>query len=606
MDQRLNADRVEADDGPPTDTNVAGSGRIDRRTLVRGAAAVAVGAAGLHRVGDAAAVNPGRSRSVAAVARAQTLPDDAAPTDQQVWRRACDPTLAKVLDFYEQVYERPVPADLFSDPLVRLTKEFEIVPAAATEWSGSKDGKTWTFQLDPNLVWSDEKPVTAADWVATFQYAADPKHAWDFTWFWSPVIKGFADAVAGTIPPDKIGVRQGASPQELTFETVDAAPYLPAMLLYSVPLSAAALASHGPLYNTNPDTAVSSGPFILHEWVRDQFITYERNPSYRGTLKVPIQRVVSKLAAPTTMYSLYESGEIDFMDNPAPAELKIVQSDPDLAKQIFQGVGDFRVDYLFFDVTKAPFDNLKVRQAFSHVVDRDAIKEKILGPIGNPAFSFLAPGFPSSNMNALKDVQKFDPAMAKQLLADAGYPDGAGFPKLELWLRAPTPVDSEVAGAIASMLKQHLNINVEISAKDQKLFTDAMNAKPTKILFGYVSYGMDYLDPSNMLGLWLSGGRHPWSNPDFDKKVKEATSFLGDPAQRNTMFQDGERILVGDVPAVFVYYRTPVQFIKPYVKGDALKPDKNGVAAIHWPEYTTMSTVPEGLYIGNDAPPNRT
>ena len=581
-------------------------GQVDRRRVLRGGLAVAAGMAGAGAIGaSTGAAAPAASFSAAAPL-AQELPADAAAAEQQIWRQPADATIAKVLDFYEQVYERPTPADLFSDPLVRLTKNFEIEPAAALEWSGSEDGKTWTFRLDPNLVWSDGNPVTANDWVRTFQYAADPEHAWDFTWFWNPVIRGFAEATEGTASPEEIGVTQGANPQELIFETVDPAPYLPSMLLYSLPLSAAALDTHGPLYNTKPETAVSSGPFILAEWQRDQFVAYERNETYAGSLQVPIQRVVSKLATPTAYFTMYEAGEVDFMENPAPAELKLMEADPERAKEIYQGVGDFRIDYLFFDVTKAPFDDLKVRQAFSHVVDRDAIKQQILGAQGNQAYSYLAPGFPASNMDAYKDVRRFDPEAGKQLLAEAGFPDGEGFPQLELWLRAPTPVDSAVGGAVASMLKEHLNIDVEVSAKDQKLFTDSMNAKPTEIPFGFVSYGMDYLDPSNMLGVWLSGGRHPWNNPDFDAKVKEATTFLGDAAERLRMFQDAERILVEDVPAVFVYYRTPVQLIKPYVKGDALEPDDNGVVSIHWPSYTTMSTVPAGLYIGEEAPPDRT
>ena len=578
--------------------------RIDRRTVLRGGAGVAASAAGMHLLGSGVLAGP-RSAPTGALPAPQTLPEDAAPPEQQIWRQPANPTFAKVLDFYEQVYERPSPADLFSDPLVRLTKDFEIIPAAATEWSGSEDGRTWTFKLDPNLVWSDGNPVTANDWVQTFRYAADPEHAWDFTWFWRPVIKGFAEAVDGKLPLDQIGVRQGATPQELIFETIDPAPYLPAMLTYSGPLSAAALAEYGPLYNTNPETAVSAGPFILTEWVPDQYIVYERNPDYKGTLKVMIQRAISKLADPITWFTMYEADEIDHMENPAPAELQIIEADPELSKQLYQGVGDFRVDYLFFDVTKPPFDDLKVRQAFSHAVDRDAIKQQILGRLGNPAYSFLAPGFPASNMDAYKDIQAFDLELAKQLLAEAGYPDGEGFPKLELWLRGPTPVESAVGNALAAMLADNLNIEIEVSAKDFNLFMSSLNAKPTEILFGYISYGMDYLDPSNMLGVWLSGGRHSWANPQFDQKVKEATVFLGDPARRIAMFQEAERILVEDVPAVFVYYRTPLQLVKPYVKGDALLPDENGIAAIHWPGFTTMSTVTEGLYITKDAPAER-
>src|SRR3712207_9478403 len=99
------------------------------------------------------------------------------------------------------------------------------------------------------------------------------------------------------------------------------------------------------------------------------------------------------------------------MSDPAPAELTIMEGDPELAKELYQGVGDFRTFYLFFDVTKAPFDNIKVRQAFSHVIDRDAIQQSILGPEGSPAYSWLAPGFPASNREGLADIQRFDPAL---------------------------------------------------------------------------------------------------------------------------------------------------------------------------------------------------
>ena len=584
-----------------------GDSRLDRRTALRRTAAAGAGMASLGIFGGIAAIPaPASAAPRPRLMQAEAnLPEDAAPLEQQIWRRSTDPTFAKVLDFYEAVYERPGVADLFSDPLVRLTKDFEIVEAAATDWSGSDDGKTWTFKLDPNLVWSDGNPVTANDWIVTFQYSADPAHAWDFTWFWSPVIMNYAEAVEGTVPLEEIGVRQGADEYELIFETVDPAPYLPSMLLYSLPLSAAALEEYGPLYNTNPETAVSAGPYILDEWARDQYIRYVRNESYAGSLDVMIQEIIVKMAAPAQNFTLYEAGEIDMMADPAPADLTLIQSDPELSEQLYQGVGDFRVDYLFFDVTKAPFDDLKVRQAFSHVVNRDAIKQQILGPIGNPAYSFLAPGFPASNMDELASIQDFSPDRGKELLAEAGYPEGEGFPSQELWLRAPTPVDSAVAGAIASMLKEHLNIDVEISPKDQKTFTDALNAEPTEILFGYVSYGMDYLDPSNMLGVWLSGGRHSWVNETYDQQVQEATTFLGDEAERIAMFQEAERILVEDVPGVFVYYRTPVQLIKPYVAGEALEPDVNGITAIHWPEFTTMSTVPEQIYITNEAPSDR-
>jgi len=528
-----------------------------------------------------------------------SLPADAAPPDQQTYI-VNTTNEVKVFDFWESVYGRPTINSLFSEPLVRLNNDYELQPAAAESWKVSDDGKTWTFKIAPGLVWNDGNPVTADDWVATFQYGADPKHAWDFTWFFQGIIKNWTEAIAGKVPLDQLGVTRGADANTLLFETQVPAPYLPAMLVYSWPLSKAALAKSGPLYNTKVETAVSSGPFQLKSWQKDQQVVFARNPTYKGKLTPAFTQIVQKIADLKTNFTAYQNNEIDYTDRPAPAELKIVQGDPELSKQVFSSNGDFRTEYLFFDVHTPPFDNLKVRQAFSHVVDRDAIQKSILGPAGTPAYSWLAPGYPGSEREALKDIQKYDVAMAKQLLADAGFPDGKNFPKQTMWLRNETPLNQAVANAIAAAIKQNLGIDVEVSNKDTKLFTDSLTAKPTKIPFGFVSYGMDFLDPFNMLSVWLSGGRHSWTNPDFDAKVKAAASFLGPSDQRIKMFQDAERILVSDVPGVFVYHETPIQLIKPYVTGPALQPDKSGNRSLHWPGYATADNVPSGLYITKD------
>jgi peptide/nickel transport system substrate-binding protein/oligopeptide transport system substrate-binding protein len=572
--------------------------RVRRRSLLGGA----IGLAGAMALGG----RDLRLGPAAVTAQDAALPDDAAPPEQQILVMPNNIQNDKTPDFYESVYTRLSEAifDILSEPLVRLNRDFEIIPAAALEWSGNEDGTVWTFKLDPKLMWSDGNPVTANDWVRTFQYGADPKHAWDFTWFFQGVMKGWDDAIAGKIPLDQLGARQGADEHELVIETVAPAPYLPAMLLYSCPLSAAALDSAGPLYNSKPETSVTSGPMKLTEWLLDQRVTFEKNPDYKGSLVVPISKAVVKLADVSTYFIMYQNNEIDFMQKPAPADLVVAQSDfPD---QIYSSVGDFRTYYLFFDVTKAPFDKLEVRQAFSHAIDRDAIKQQLLGPSGVPAYSWLAPGFPAANGEALSSIQNFDVAKAKELFAAAGYSDPTTFPKQVLQVRKdPALLVDSVAQALAAMLHDNLGIELEVQTIDQTGFMTDLNAKPTEILFGFVSYGMDFIVPYNMLSVWLSGGRHSWSNADFDKLVKEGASFTGDPAQRTKLFQDAEKILVEDVPGVFVYHETPVQLIKPWLKGDFLKPDKNGITSMHWPGYTSMSTVPGELYISKDAPTGR-
>jgi ABC-type transport system substrate-binding protein len=597
--------RARFDDSPNNNESKFASTSIDRRKVLKGAAGVTAAAVAGSRLAPAAAAPATGHHSFNPLLNAlQELPADAAAPESQVYIAPDNVEIAKVLDFYESVYTRPSDAasDLFSEPLVRLDKNFQLQPAAAESWSGSTDGMTWTFKIRQGMVWSDGNPVTANDWVKTFQYGADPEHAWDFTWYFQGVIKGWDDAIAGKIPLEEVGVKKGADDYELIVETQVPAPYLPAMLLYSNPLSKVGLETTGPLYNTNPETAISSGPFILTEWTLQQEIIYTKNEKYDGTLKVPVNKIQIKLASPDTYFQMYENDEVDFQNKPAPSDLTVMQSDPEKAKEIHSGVGDFRTFYIFFDVTKEPFNDLKVRQAWSHAIDRDTLQAQVLGPGGTPAYSWLAPGFPASNRDGLKDIQAYDPEKGKSLLAEAGFQDGKGFPKQQMWLRAPSPLDKTVAAALASMIKQNLNIDVELVEKDSAGYMASLTAKPTEILLGYVSYGMDFFDPTNMLSVWKSGGRHSWSNADFDKGLADASAYLGDPDERIKMFQDVEKILVEDVPAVFVYHETPVQLIKPWLKGEFLTPDENGISAMHWPGYATMSTVTQELYIGKDAP----
>jgi peptide/nickel transport system substrate-binding protein/oligopeptide transport system substrate-binding protein len=573
---------------------------ISRRSMLGGSVAAGLSIfGGAMPRGGALAAPGGAGRSAPYV-----FQDTATPAAQQVLVLADDASSAKAIDLFVSAYERPVAAasDLFSEPLVRLNKDFELLPASAESWTGSDDGLTWTFKIREGLTWSDGNPVTANDWVATFQNAANPESAWDFVWYFQGVLTNWTEASAGEVPVDQIGVRQGANEYELVFETMAPAPYLPAMLLYSNPLSAAGLAAHGPLYNTDPETAISAGPYILAEWLPDQQITYVRNEAYTGTLPGLVDEIRIRLTSPDNYFTMYQADEIDFMRNPAPAALTIMQSDDATAQEVYSGAGDFPTYYVFFDVTSEPWSDLKVRQAWSHAIDRDLLAQSILGPNGIPAYSFLAPGFPANNTEGLKEIQAFDPELAKSLLAEAGFPDGDGFPKQELLLRAPSPLEETVAQALAAMIKENLNIDVEVAGMDAQGYMSALTASPTQLPLGFIRYGMDFFDPVNMLSVWLSGGRHSWSNEAFDTAVRTAAEYLGDPEERIEMFKAAERILVEDVPAVFVYHGTEVQFIKPWLAGEFIEPDKNGVAALHFPVFTTMSTVPAELFIAEGAP----
>lgn len=139
----------------------------------------------------------------------EKLPDGARPYAEQVYREGCDINLNKTtVDFMVAVYQRYCSGDSsFSLALVDLDKDFNVTPMAAESWEVAEDGVTWTFHLRPGMMWSDDTPVTANDWVETYRYAADPEHAWDFAWFYSGVIKNWDEAIAGEAPLEELGVR---------------------------------------------------------------------------------------------------------------------------------------------------------------------------------------------------------------------------------------------------------------------------------------------------------------------------------------------------------------------------------------------------------------
>ncbi len=526
-----------------------------------------------------------------------TLPADAAPLDQQFLRyMSLDGT---TMDFAVGVYKRPANTDILTTPMVRLNKNFEILAAGGLSWEVSQDGKTWTFHLDPALTWSDGSPYNADDVVSTFQYQADPKHAWDFAWFWGDIVN-FNDAVAGKVPTSQIGVTK-VDDHTVQFVTSASSPYFLSKALYIRPLSKVAFDKNGELYDSKPETSVSSSPWILQEWTHGKQVVFVPNTKYTGQLKPLMEKMTVVLAdSMSGEFAAYQNNEVDLCMNFSPADIATINADAELNKEYHPSFGDFRTYYLGYDTKNKPFSDLKVRQAFAKVIDRNALITNVIKRQGIPAYSFLMPGFPDSTSDVLKneDVNKLDVTAAQKLLSDAGYPGGKGFPALQLTLRNENDLNKAVAAAMAGMITDNLGIPVQVNnIADSNTFMTQLNAY--KLQFYFLSYGFDYLDASNMLGIWLTGGRHTWSNPQFDTLVKDASSNV-DQAKRDQEFKDAEKILVDDAGGIFIYHVTPGAIYRPYMKGSELEPDKTGVAAWHWPNTEDIGMLMPTLYVSSD------
>jgi peptide/nickel transport system substrate-binding protein/oligopeptide transport system substrate-binding protein len=517
----------------------------------------------------------------------EELPADARPYSEQIHREACSNTANQItFDFTVSVYQRFCGSDLFQDQLVNLDKDFNVIPNSAESWEVSEDGLTWTFHIKEGLQWSDGTPLTAHDYVATFQYAADPEHAWDFAWFYAGVLKNWNQIIAGELPTSELGV---VAVDDLTLAITTEVPWppLPGMMQFSFVMQKNALETHGPFYNNDPATSVSAGPFMLESIEPGNEIVLVANPNYKGMRQPRLNKIVYTYMSMATAFAAFQNNEIYKLGYEwlSPADFEVILNDSVLSANYLRHYGDFRTDYLLFDTFNPPFDNLDVRKAFAYAVDRESIVTNVYGEIkAMPAHAMLMPGFPASDTSGeLAEYQNYNCELAQQHLADAGFPGGEGFPTQELWLRGEGPAMQAVFQAVAASISECLSIDIQVSNQDGKVYMDALNADPTTLTFGAVSYGMDFLDPSNLLGIWLSSGRHSWKNDEFDRMVTEASSMVGDPEAREQMFRDAEKILVDDVGGVFIAHRWQGDLVKPFLQGEGFRePDAQGIAAFHW------------------------
>jgi len=364
----------------------------------------------------------------------------------------------------------------------------------------------------------------------------------------------------------------------VVFDTIVPTPYLPGMMVYGCPLSKAGLEQYGSgVYNTNPDTCISCGPYVLKEWSPDRRFVLVANKAYKGTLKPMINALLCNVVSGGDDITRFQAGEVDTI-NVATGDIQRVMADESLKSKLKTSTGDFRTFYAFFDTTVEPWSDLRVRKAFAKAVDREAIVDSILAPLAISAYSFLMPGFPDANRDGLKDIQMYDPEAAKALLAEAGYPGGQGFPKSTLIVRGVST--DKVPQAVAASISQTLGVEIDVMYKNDREWTADLLEKPSKVPFGYVSYGMDYFDATNMLGVWLTGGRHTWSDATFDRLVKEGGQITDDMAERSRQMQEAERILVESCAGIFVYHNLEGQLHQIYRKGSHMEPNEYGYSGI--------------------------
>jgi ABC-type transport system substrate-binding protein len=520
----------------------------------------------------------------------------------------------KALDFYETVYSRAPNADLFNIGLVRLNNNFKLVPGAAQSWSQTSP-TTWEFKIRPGIMWSDGNELTAKDFVETFRYSADPKHAWDFSWYWSGIIKNYTEAVAGKAPLSSLGV--GVGKDKYTFVVTTEAPiaYMPNAMLYSYPLSAAGLAKYGNgLYNIDPATCITCGPYTLRTFDPTAHVVLQPNRKYTAPFKPYIQYPIAKIYSGTYQVPLFETGEVDTVQSAPPntqdgslykSDLETVKTMPKINKlPVYMNPQDFRIYYVAFKTKKKPFTDPRVRQAFAHAVNRQALISSLLAPVAVPAYGYLAPGYPFAVSKPLEKYTNYDTRLAQKLLADAGYPGGKNFPTTTLSYPAAEVLSSTLTGSVVQALVATWNAvlfngnpTILLQELDNTTFYSKMEAHPTQLDMAFCTYGMDYFDASNMLSVYKSGGRHDWDNAQYDNLLAQGAA-QSNPAKRQEIYTEAQTLLTKDAPGVFLWHGLYAFLYWPFVQGPALAKNDLGYDGVEWPGY--ISDMPEQLWIGSN------
>lgn len=509
------------------------------------------------------------------------LPDDAAPLDQQVFRTTT--IEGKHFDVTRSIYETNGMQGTVWEPLVWLDADFTIYPGGADSWETSEDGLTWTFHLRPTAKWSDGAPVTADDWVFSLQRMLSPEIANPYGWFYAS-IKNAAAYQKGEIGVEELGV---AKVDEYTIQitTETPIPYFLQVVGF-IPTIAPKhmIEQHGDAWADDPATALSNGPFIIKEWNKGQNLVYVPNPEYDGPFKPKVEQVIATILpqADTPLLPMFQASEIDVVGGLRGPQLTQALADPELSGQV-EKYPSFTTFYIFFDTQNPPFNDLKVRQAFSHAIDREAISNAVMQGLEIPAYTMLPGGFPCSQADNpdIRAIQAYDPELAKQLMAEAGYADGASFPEFELWTRQGQVVTE--AEAIQRMLNETLGVTVTPKDQERSFFMDKLRAY--EIPLGLVQWVQDYSDPTNFLDWWATGSRHNWQNERFTELIDAARGEL-DTAKRCQLYNEAEKILVEEVGGVFIGH--PVEGILWSEHLGGIRATKDG---IHRSSYLTWTDV---------------
>ena len=445
----------------------------------------------------------------------------------------------------------------------------------AKEVTPNADKTVYTVKLRDDIKWSDGKDVVAADFVYAWQRLVDPNTAADYCYM-ADIILNANEIMAGEMDKSELGVKAiDEKTLEITLHT--ACPYFEEIMASPalMPIRSDIIEQYGDQWTFSPETYIGNGQYKMAEWSHNEFIKLVPSETYYDVDKLGPKVIKFALMDDTNaIYAAYRSGSLNFIQEVPVDEIPGLLSSGELKVHPYLGTY-----YCCFNTSKAPFDDVRVREAFSLVIDRNYIVENVTKTGQKPATAFVPSGI--SDAPGTKDdfravggdymdvsAEKYQEncERARQLLAEAGYPNGEGFPIVE-YLYNTSDNHRLIGEALQNMWQTELGVTVNLVNQEWNTFLDTRkNGDYSIARNGWIA---DYNDPMSFLDMWLTGGGNndaQYSNPDYDALIMQAKS-TSDLAERMSLMHQAEDILMGqDVVHAAIYFYTD-KYMSQGIKG---------------------------------------
>lgn len=455
---------------------------------------------------------------------------------------------------------------LFEGLVSKHPKTLESVPGVAESWNISDDGLTYTFKIRDNAKWSNGANLTAEDFVQSWRRALLPAlgNAYASSLY---VIKNAEAFHKDEIDFSEVGVK---ALNEKTLEVTLSGPTPYFLLLLDhhsmFPVYIPAIEAVGAIDDitstwTRPETFVGNGAFTLKEWTPNKVLIVEKNNHYWDAATVRLQEVhFHPIQDVVTEERMYRAGQLHITDELPLEKIAVYakRNAPEYRQHPYFGTYFYR-----FNTTVKPFNDVRVRKAFSYAIDRQKIVDRVTKGGQLPAFNLTPPdtlGY-TAKAKGIFDIEK-----ARELLAEAGYPNGEGFPEVEIMFNTSED-HRKNSVAIQQMWKTALNIDVTLQNQDWKVFLS-----DERLLNYQISRGGwigDYIDPNTFLDVFLSNNgnnRTGWANSEYDALLAKAANTK-DQAERFEYFQQAEAIFVDEMPIMPVFTFTRSYLVHPSLQG---------------------------------------